>query len=203
MVSSWIVSRVSGAETGAKKKWPFPGPSRLVGWEAQRSQPTTRGAARLRGTFSRTQDQRRDERDAEVPALNQLSSQGDANTTPRIAGVGKLTLKPGDGPLNLLPAVGVRRACKQDRNEAATERCRTDSNPLHIHDVPSHFCSHRRHRRLRRWCGGRVVGNIVHLTSSQIVFASQRFVAESRNGGWARRRPTSRVSDRIAHNEES
>ena len=85
-MSPWVVSRVSGADTGAKKT----GPSRLVGRVAQPSQPTTRGAARARGQ-PRKRSQRRGERDAEVPALNQLISQGSAN-------VGELTPKPGDVP---------------------------------------------------------------------------------------------------------
>jgi len=52
---------------------------------------------RERGDLLATQSAR-DERDAEVPALNQLSSQG-SQPNPRIAGVGELTLKPATGPL--------------------------------------------------------------------------------------------------------
>ena len=92
-VTSWVVSRVSGADTGAKTNRPFPA-GRLGGNAPSRPHEERRERGE---TFSRTQDQRRDERDADVPALNQLSSQGNANTTPRIAGVGKLALKPGDG----------------------------------------------------------------------------------------------------------
>src|SRR5690349_23860809 len=62
----------------------------LPGWSAGRRNAPSRpheGAARARGTFSRTQLQRRGGRDAEVPALNQLISQKSANATRRIAGV--------------------------------------------------------------------------------------------------------------------
>ena len=87
------MSRVSGADTGAKTKPALPG------WSAGRRNAPSRPheERRERGDSPRERSQRRDERDAEVPALNQLSSQGTPTQPPRIAEVGELTLKPGDG----------------------------------------------------------------------------------------------------------
>ena len=51
MLPSWVVSRVSGADAGAKRKR---SPCRQVGWEARHSQPTTlsrRSAHVVRGNI--------------------------------------------------------------------------------------------------------------------------------------------------------
>ena len=89
----------------------------------------------MRGTFSRTQHQRRGGRDAEVPALNQLISQESANTTPRI-GV-EVDARATSGGWKLSAAAETGSTGKEHGDQATTKSHDADCGLLH--DCPLTF----------------------------------------------------------------
>ena len=115
-------------------------PSRLVGWEVPHSQPITLPSRACKISAATSAA-------LKMPALNQREA-GDGR---------KLAMSAAD------PCPTGNECCEQ----ATTDGNEAERNLLH--DVLSHFHSHRRDRRLPPCCRGWEGRTIVHLTSSQKV----------------------------------
>jgi len=84
----------------------------------------------VRGTFSRTQHQRRGGRDAEVPALNQLISQESAKPNPASAD-GEVDARATSGRWKVSAAAETGSTGKEHGDQATTKSHDADCGLLH------------------------------------------------------------------------